>query len=108
MSNVVVEQRSIDVVPDAERHGTPISQYTLWFVANMQVTAVGADISWIVGFVVTAAVYPPARRTANPPDRMISSEGPRPTVAAESESRESVLRYAGRSGAFALCATGSG
>jgi len=32
----------------------------------------GADISWIVGLVVTAALYYPlARRTSNPPDSMI-------------------------------------
>ncbi|MFK4083750.1 purine-cytosine permease family protein [Kribbella sp. NPDC020789] len=53
----VVEQRSIDVVPAAERHGTPFSQFTLWFGANMQVTAVvdgalavvfGADALWAI------------------------------------------------------------
>ncbi len=62
MSNVVVERRSIDVVPDAERHGTPVSQFTLWFGANMQVTAVvdgalavvfGADALWaIIGLLI--------------------------------------------------------
>ncbi|MEO9198420.1 MAG: cytosine permease, partial [Antricoccus sp.] len=32
----------------------------------------GADISWIVGLVVTAAIYYPwAKRTANPPEQMI-------------------------------------
>ncbi|MFH9423797.1 purine-cytosine permease family protein [Streptomyces sp. NPDC017529] len=36
----VVEQRSIDVVPDDERHGTPVSQFTLWLGANLQITAV--------------------------------------------------------------------
>src|SRR5882757_341564 len=36
----VVERHSIDVVPESERHGTPSSQFTLWFGANMQVTAV--------------------------------------------------------------------
>ncbi|MFC9687364.1 purine-cytosine permease family protein [Kribbella sp. NPDC056951] len=53
----VVEQRSIDVVPADERHGTPLSQFTLWFGANMQVTAVvdgalavvfGADALWAI------------------------------------------------------------
>lgn len=57
MDNVVVERRSIDVVPDAERHGTALSQFTLWFGANMQVTAVvdgalavvfGADALWAI------------------------------------------------------------
>ncbi|MDI3402389.1 purine-cytosine permease family protein [Streptomyces cavernicola] len=36
----VVEQHSIDVVPDAERHGTAFSQFTLWLGANLQITAV--------------------------------------------------------------------
>ncbi|MEV6287095.1 cytosine permease [Kribbella sp. NPDC051770] len=57
-----IERRSIDVVPAAERHGTPVSQFTLWFGANMQVTAVvdgalavvfGADALWaIVGLLI--------------------------------------------------------
>ena len=35
----------------------------------------GADISWIVGLVVTAALYYPlARRTSNPPDAMVYPE----------------------------------
>ncbi|WP_172385052.1 cytosine permease [Streptomyces sp. MNP-20] len=55
----LVEQRSIDVVPDAERHGSPVSQFTLWLGANLQITAVvtgalavvfGGDVVWsIVG-----------------------------------------------------------
>ncbi|MFI0217763.1 purine-cytosine permease family protein [Streptomyces lydicus] len=36
----VVERRSIDVVPDDERHGSAVSQFTLWLSANLQVTAV--------------------------------------------------------------------
>ncbi|MGW5127492.1 purine-cytosine permease family protein [Streptomyces sp. NPDC004069] len=36
----VVEQRSIDVVPDTERHGSAFSQFTLWLGANLQITAV--------------------------------------------------------------------
>ena len=36
----VVEQRSIDVVPDDERHGSAVSQFTLWLGANLQITAV--------------------------------------------------------------------
>ncbi|MGO1049104.1 purine-cytosine permease family protein [Crossiella sp. CA198] len=34
-----IEARSIDPVPEAERHGRPRSLFTLWFAANMQVTA---------------------------------------------------------------------
>ncbi|GAA3191623.1 MULTISPECIES: purine-cytosine permease family protein [Streptomyces] len=36
----VVEKRSIDVVPDEERHGSAFSQFTLWLGANLQITAV--------------------------------------------------------------------
>ncbi|MBM7172035.1 cytosine permease [Streptomyces sp. G44] len=51
----LVERRSIDVVPDGERHGTAFSQFTLWFGANLQITAVvtgalavvfGGDVVW--------------------------------------------------------------
>ncbi|MFJ9410669.1 purine-cytosine permease family protein [Streptomyces sp. NPDC101393] len=36
----LVEKRSIDVVPDDERHGSAVSQFTLWLGANLQITAV--------------------------------------------------------------------
>lgn len=51
----LIETHSIDMVPDNERHGTPFSQFTLWFGANMQITSVvdgalavvfGADALW--------------------------------------------------------------
>ncbi|ASY31444.1 purine-cytosine permease family protein [Streptomyces sp. CLI2509] len=54
-SGGLVERRSIEAVPDAERHGRPFSQFTLWFGANLQITAVvtgalavvlGADAFW--------------------------------------------------------------
>ncbi|WP_069159873.1 purine-cytosine permease family protein [Nocardia altamirensis] len=57
-----IERRTIEVIPDAERHGTPRSQFTLWFGANMQITAIidgalavvfGADALWaIIGLLV--------------------------------------------------------
>ncbi len=57
-----IERRTIDVVPDSERHGTTRSQFTLWFGANMQITAVvdgalavvfGADPLWgIIGLLI--------------------------------------------------------
>ncbi|TCJ23416.1 purine-cytosine permease family protein [Nocardioides jejuensis] len=57
-----MESRTIDVVPESERHGTPRSQFTLWFGANMQITAIvdgalavvfGADALWaIIGLVL--------------------------------------------------------
>ena len=59
---VKVERRTIDVVPDRERHGTPRDQFTLWFGANMQITAIvdgalavvfGADALWaIIGLLI--------------------------------------------------------
>ena len=57
-----IERRSIDVIPATERHGTPRSQFTLWFGANMQITAIvdgalavifGADALWaIIGLLI--------------------------------------------------------
>ena len=56
-SGGLVESRSIDVVPDEERHGTAFSQFTLWVGANLQITAVvtgalavvlGATAFWAV------------------------------------------------------------
>ena len=35
-----METRTIDMVPEHERHGSPSSRFTLWFGANMQITAV--------------------------------------------------------------------
>ncbi|HZZ09527.1 MAG TPA: cytosine permease [Paraburkholderia sp.] len=51
----LIERRSIDYIPEAERHGSLVSQFTLWFGANLQVTAVvtgalavvlGGDVFW--------------------------------------------------------------
>jgi NCS1 family nucleobase:cation symporter-1 len=57
-----VERRSIDFIPERERHGSPFHQFTLWFGANMQITAIvdgalavlfGADALWaILGLLV--------------------------------------------------------
>jgi NCS1 family nucleobase:cation symporter-1 len=50
-----LESRSIDYVPDDERHGGLVSQFTLWLAANLQVTAIvtgalavvfGGDVYW--------------------------------------------------------------
>ncbi|MFB7596588.1 purine-cytosine permease family protein, partial [Streptomyces sp. NPDC056160] len=55
MAQAFVERRSIDVVPDEERHGTAFSQFTLWLGANLQITTVvtgglavvlGGDVVW--------------------------------------------------------------
>ncbi len=35
-----VERRSIDYIPEGERHGSAWHLFTIWFAANMQVTAV--------------------------------------------------------------------
>ncbi len=51
----LVESRSIDFIPDAERHGSLASQFTLWLAANLQITAIvtgalavvlGGDVFW--------------------------------------------------------------
>ena len=57
-----LERRTIDVVPDSERHGRPLNQFTLWFGANMQITAIvdgalavvfGADPLWAaIGLII--------------------------------------------------------
>ena len=50
-----IEVRSIDYVPEAERHGGLTSQFTLWLAANLQITAIvtgalavvfGGDVFW--------------------------------------------------------------
>jgi len=37
---LALERRSVDPVPDSERHGSVRSLFTVWFAANMQVTTV--------------------------------------------------------------------
>ncbi|MGN6320047.1 purine-cytosine permease family protein [Trinickia sp.] len=58
----LAERRTIDYVPESERHGTPFSQFTLWLGANLQVTAIvtgalavvlGGDVLWsLVGLCI--------------------------------------------------------
>ncbi|MBP6310202.1 MAG: cytosine permease [Arenimonas sp.] len=40
LQSSATETRTIDMVPEQERHGSPTNQLTLWFGANMQITAV--------------------------------------------------------------------
>jgi NCS1 family nucleobase:cation symporter-1 len=59
---VEIERRTIEVIPDGERYGSPVSQFTLWFGANLQITAIvdgalavvfGADALWaIIGLAI--------------------------------------------------------
>ncbi|TDR71456.1 purine-cytosine permease family protein [Paludibacterium purpuratum] len=61
-ASTLIERRSIDFIPEAERHGKVFSQFTLWLAANLQITAVitgalavvlGGDIFWsIVGLLI--------------------------------------------------------
>lgn len=53
--STLIEQRSIDYIPQAERHGRLYSQFTLWLGANLQITAIvtgalavvlGGDVYW--------------------------------------------------------------
>lgn len=50
-----IETRSIEPIPDSERHGSIFSQFTLWLGANLQITAMvtgaltivfGGDVFW--------------------------------------------------------------
>jgi nucleobase:cation symporter-1, NCS1 family len=65
-----IEVRSIDFVPDGERHGGLASQFTLWLAANLQITAIvtgalavvfGGDVFWslvalLVGQLIGGAI----------------------------------------------------
>ena len=58
----LIEKRSIDYIPESERHGRLISQFTLWLGANLQITAIvtgalavvlGGDVFWsLIGLFV--------------------------------------------------------
>lgn len=54
-SSKFIETRSIDYIPEAERHGRLWSQFTLWFGTNLQITSIvtgalavilGGDVFW--------------------------------------------------------------
>lgn len=69
-SRRLIESRTIDYIPDAERHGRVFSQFTLWFGGNLQITAIvtgalavvlGGDVVWslaglLVGQLIGAAI----------------------------------------------------
>ncbi|AUH50858.1 cytosine permease [Chromobacterium sp. ATCC 53434] len=55
--STLTERRSIDFIPETERHGRVFSQFTLWLAANLQITAVvtgalavvlGGDVLWSI------------------------------------------------------------
>lgn len=58
----LIEKRSIDYIPEAERHGRLFSQFTLWMDANLQITAIvtgalavvlGGDVFWsLIGLLI--------------------------------------------------------
>ncbi len=57
----VIERRSIDFIPHAERHGSPFNLFTLWFAGNMQITtivtgalavAIGLSLPWALVAIV--------------------------------------------------------
>jgi nucleobase:cation symporter-1, NCS1 family len=62
VSSSLIERRSIDYIPESERHGRLINQLTLWLGANLQLPAVitgalavvlGGDVVWsLVGLLV--------------------------------------------------------
>lgn len=57
-----IERRSIDYIPEGERYGSAFNQFTLWFGANLQITAVvtgalavvlGGDVVWsVIGLLI--------------------------------------------------------
>lgn len=61
-SKPLIERRSIDYIPEAERHGRLLSQFTLWLGANLQITAIvtgalavvlGGDVFWsLIGLLI--------------------------------------------------------
>ncbi|MDF0604842.1 cytosine permease [Neisseriaceae bacterium TC5R-5] len=61
-SKPLIETRSIDYIPENERHGKPSSQLTLWLGANLQITAIitgavavvaGGDVFWsLIGLLI--------------------------------------------------------
>ena len=58
----LIEKRSIDYIPEVERHGRLLSQFTLWMGANLQITAIvtgalavvlGGDVFWsLIGLLI--------------------------------------------------------
>jgi NCS1 family nucleobase:cation symporter-1 len=65
MPTFTMETRSIDFVPENERHGSPRSLFTVWFAANMQITTVvtgalavviGLSLPWAILAVVVGNV----------------------------------------------------
>lgn len=58
----VIETRSIDYIPENERHGKAFGQFTLWFGVNLNITAIvtgalavvlGGDVFWsLIGLLI--------------------------------------------------------
>lgn len=58
----LLETRTIDHIPESERHGSLFSQFTLWLGCNLQITALltgslavvlGGDVFWsLIGLLV--------------------------------------------------------
>ncbi|NKZ10817.1 cytosine permease [Mycolicibacterium septicum DSM 44393] len=44
-----IEQRSIDYIPESERHGTPRQLFTMWFSSNLQVTTLVVGTLGVAG-----------------------------------------------------------
>lgn len=66
-SGAIAERRTIDYIPDAERHGGLLSQFTLWLAANLQITAIvtGALAVVLGGDVFWSHLIPPAQPTSS-------------------------------------------
>jgi NCS1 family nucleobase:cation symporter-1 len=60
-ASLVIEQHSIEEIPDQERHGKPWNLFTLWFASNVNITCVitgavavylGLNLTWAIISVV--------------------------------------------------------
>jgi nucleobase:cation symporter-1, NCS1 family len=77
-----VEQRSIDYIPPAERHGSPRGLFAVWFGANRQFTTVatgalgpviGLSLPWTLAAVVAGNLAGPSSWRCTPPRGLASA-----------------------------------
>jgi hypothetical protein len=57
-----IERRSIDYVPEDERHGKVWQQGPFWFLGN---DLQGIDVAWLIGLIVSGTTYYALSRSLN-------------------------------------------
>jgi hypothetical protein len=57
-----IERRSIDYVPEDERHGKVWHQGPFWFLGN---DLQGIDVAWLIGLIVSGTTYYALSRSLN-------------------------------------------